>query len=112
MLIGVDTSRNPIIVQQSQIQISKCICTNFKIYLHKLRNIFVQIENILVSNCKICLSVDSEVLTPCATIFVQQSQIQISSLQIRTRDQESLAAEVEGTFLLFKVITNLVTQLV
>ena len=54
----------------------------------------------------------SKVLTPRATIFVQQSQIQISSLQNRTRDQESLAAEVEGTFLLFKVITNLLSQLV
>ena len=51
-------------------------------------------------------------LTPRATIFVQQSQIQISSLQKRTRDQESLAAKVEGTFLLFKVITNLLSQLV
>ena len=54
----------------------------------------------------------SEVLTTRATIFVQQSQIQISSLQKRTRDQESLAAKVEGTFLLFKVITNLLSQFV
>ena len=92
--------------------------SNIQMYLYKFLNLFAQIAKYIRPNWKYIsiklqnMFVYSEVLTTRATIFVQQSQIQISSLQKRTRDQESLAAKVEGTFLLFKVITNLLSQLV
>ena len=44
-------------MQNVFVQIAKCICPNFKMYLSKLQIVFVQIAKCICPNCKMYLSI-------------------------------------------------------
>ena len=53
------------VLQNVFVQIAKCICPNYKMYLSKLQNVFVQIAKYICPNYKMYLSKLLNVLVVC-----------------------------------------------